>query len=282
MIWVGRNASYISALAEVPAALQAAFVDIHGNAISVGSDARWSVQSISKVFALMALLRRTPDTVWRMVGRNPSGRPFNDRSLLETERKPRNPCINAGAVALSSLLAARGGLDELLLDLTVLGGRPAIIDEEVAEAEYADCEGNRAIARKLLANGVLAHDDVESVLRTYCRQCALHMDSEQVARCLLPLATGGWHDRLRWMSRHDVIATNAVMLAAGTYDNCGEVLWRVGAPAKSGVGGGLAAVFPGRGVVCAWSPRLDEFGNSVAAQDLLARFTELTGWSLLV
>jgi glutaminase len=282
LMFEGKNADYIAPLAEVPAGFAMAFVSVEGEVFQTLDDTRFSVQSITKVFALNHALRLFGDRVWVSVGGNASGLAFNDSTLLDSEAIPRNPCINAGALSVSALLARKSSLDELLAELSALSGEPAIVDPVVASGEYADCDNNRLICKKLHRNGVILDTDSEDILWFYCRQCAIRMNCVQIARCLLPLANQGMHNGTRMLGSDQVAAVNAVLLTAGTYDNAGIVLKKIGAPAKSGVGGGVAAIYPGHGVACAWSPRLDRFGNSVAAQAALSRFTARMGWSILI
>ena len=279
----GRNADYIAPLAAVEAAFAMAYVSNDGTVYSVGGNPRFSVQSITKVFALTLALQQCGDSVWDIVSGNASGKAFNDSSLLDSETVPRNACINAGALSVTALLSRHVSLHDFCTFLSALGEEPALVDTVVAAGEYADCANNRTLCTKLRNNGVLLdNSDIEEILWYYCQQCALSMSCEQVAKCLLPLSNQGRHGGTQVLGTAQVAAVNATLLTAGTYDNAGIVLRSIGVPTKSGVGGGLAAIYPGRGVCCAWSPRLDSFGNSVAAQAALAQFTRLMGWSILV
>jgi glutaminase len=279
----GQPASYIAPLAQVQRDFGIAFCH-DGVKVEAGARARFSVQSITKIMTLVYAIHRYGAGIWDVVGVNATGRPFNDLSLLESERLPRNPCVNAGALAVSAFLHERGDLQELTGFISRISGDEVRIDEAVAVGEMQDCANNRRICEMLQANSVINRlSDVENILWYYCQQCAISMNCAQIARTLELLSNDG---RIAGSSEQvispaDAAKVNAVMVTAGNYDNAGQIFVDIQAPAKSGVGGGIVAVYPGHGTVCAWSPGLDEFGNSVAAQAALAMFTEITGWSIL-
>lgn len=255
--------------------------DVHG----VGAWERpFPIQSISKVYALALAVAGDSAAVWRRVGREPSGDPFN--SLMQLERDagiPRNPFINAGAIVICDLLLgmtgdAAGAVRELLREQS---GNPAIEpDPAVMAAQAAHGDRNAAIAHLISSYGNL-DASVGLVLDHYDRQCALRMSCRDLAVAATFLARHGvGRDDARLLSRSDAKRINAVMLTCGTYDAAGEFAYRVGLPGKSGVSGGLLAIVPGRCALCAWSPRLDAAGNSVAGVAALDAFTTLSGWSV--
>jgi glutaminase len=283
LIHDGANADYIRPLAQVQRDFGIALCQAQGVSES-GATTRFSVQSITKVMALVYALHKFGARVWDVVGVNASGKAFNDLSLLQTERLPRNPCINAGALAVTAFLQQRGELESFTEFLAELSGEVVNIDEEVAVGEMRDCQNNRRICELLKSNGVIEGGaDVEEVLWFYCQQCAISMNCAQLAKTLMLLANGGrsLNAETSVISRADTAKVNAVMMTAGTYDNAGRVLADIQAPAKSGVGGGIVAIYPRRGVACAWSPGLDVYGNSIAAQRALSMLTEEMNWSLL-
>jgi glutaminase len=153
-------------------------------------------------------------------------------------------------------------------------------DAEVAASEATHGHRNAALAHFMASCGNL-ENPVELVLDHYFRQCALSMSCGDLARAGLFLANHGLRaDGARLLTRSEAKRINAIMLTCGTYDAAGDFAYRVGLPGKSGVGGGILAVLPGRGVLCVWSPALDAHGNSVAGVEALDRFTTRTGWSV--
>jgi glutaminase len=258
---------------------------VDGGVHGIGSWRRpFSIQSISKVFSLTLGVAADGAGIWRRVGREPSGDPFNSLVQLEYDRGvPRNPFINAGAlVVVDQLLTLSGdacaAMRELVRDQS--GNAHIDIDPEVERAEAANGHRNAALAHLLAGFGNL-DNDVEEVLSHYFRQCAVQMSCADLALAAGFLARGGvGHDGSRLLSRSDAKRVNAVMLTCGTYDAAGEFAYRVGLPGKSGVGGGILAVIPNRCTLCAWSPQLDSAGNSIAGVAALDAFTTITGWSI--
>ena len=196
---------------------------------------------------------------------------------------PRNPFINAGALVVTDhLLSLAGDAVGAVCDLLAAetGGAEIGWDPGVAASEAAHSHRNAALAHLIASFGNL-RNDVDLVLDHYFRQCAISMTAAEVALAAGYLARHGVRsDGSRLLSRSDAKRVNAVMLTSGTYDAAGEFAYRVGLPGKSGVGGGILAVIPNRCTLCAWSPRLDAAGNSVAAVAALDAFTTITGWSI--
>ncbi len=282
----GRVADYIPALAAVdPARFGIALATMDGRVFGSG-DWRlpFSIQSVSKAFSLALVLARDGEELWRRMGREPSGNPFNSLVQLEVEKGiPRNPFINAGALVLIDRLLSLTGdsLGTLRAFLRTESGNEAVdFDPEVAASEASHGHRNAALAHFMASYGNL-ENPVEVVLDHYFRQCALAMSCEGLARAGLFLANHGLRaDGSRLLTRSESKRLNAVMLTCGTYDAAGDFAYRVGLPGKSGVGGGILAVLPERGVLCVWSPALDPRGNSVAGVEALDRFTTRTGWSV--
>ncbi len=282
----GRVADYIPALACIPRdKFGMAVVTVEGEE-AVAGDARepFSIQSISKLFTLTLALRHVGEKLWKRVGREPSGSAFNSLVQLEYEHGiPRNPFINAGAhVVTDALMGARPHLrDTLLAFVRELAGNDAIAyDDVVARSEAETGFRNRALANFLKAEGNL-HAAVDDVLDLYFHQCALAMSCLDLARATLFLAHGGrGRDGARVVSVAQAKRINALMQTCGTYDAAGEFAFRIGIPAKSGVGGGIVAVVPRRLAVAVWSPAVDPLGNSVAGARALELFSARTGLSV--
>jgi glutaminase len=283
----GRVANYIPELAKVPAErFGMAIVTLDGEVFSVGdAQQRFSIQSISKLFACTLAFQLLGDTLWQRVGREPSGTAFNSLVQLETERGlPRNPFINAGALVVTDILCRRFVRAETALVQFVrrLSGVSDIdYDARVAESELRHAERNRAMAHFIASFGNLSMPP-EAVVDAYCRQCAIEMNCIELARAALFLANGGIAPAAgkRIVDASSAKRLSALMLTCGTYDAAGDFVYRVGLPAKSGVGGGIVAVLPREMAVCVWSPGLDANGNSLAGTLALEWLTTLTRRSI--
>jgi glutaminase len=283
----GRTADYIPQLACVPPTKFGMAVRlVSGEEAVIGdADEGFSVQSITKVFSLGLALNRFGDEVWTRVGKEPSGTPFNHLSQLEAEDGvPRNPFINAGALAIcDQLMDVFKDPPALVRGFAgFLAGERVEIDEAVAASELANAHQNRAIANLMRGKGTISHDP-EAVVAAYCRQCALTMSCRQLARAMLPLAAGGFSPLVEETIFPERLSRrlNALLLTCGIYDSVGSFAYRVGLPAKSGVGGGIVAIVPGKAAIAVWSPELDRFGTSVVGTVALERFSQLTNCSVL-
>ncbi|MFF4263960.1 glutaminase [Streptomyces virginiae] len=286
LIGSGTPAEYIPALASVDRRrFGMAIADLDGNVFGVGDwRVPFSAQSITKVFALALALAEGGDSLWERVGREPSGNPFNSLVQLEYESGiPRNPFINAGALVVTDRLQTLTGdaSSELLEFLRQESGNPDIgFDAEVAASEQEHGDRNAAVAHFMASYGNI-DNPVPALLDHYFWQCSIEMSCADLARAGRFLARHGLRaDGTRLLTRSEAKQINAVMLTCGTYDAAGEFAYRVGLPGKSGVGGGIVAVVPGRCVLAVWSPGLDARGNSVAGVAALDRFTTLTGLSV--
>ena len=282
----GKVADYIPALAAVdPTRFGIALALTDGQLYGSGDwRVPFSIQSVSKAFSLALVLARDGEALWKRVGREPSGNPFNSLVQLEYEKGiPRNPFLNAGALILiDRLLSLTGDSLGTLRDfLRAESGNPTVdIDPEVAASEATHGHRNAALAHFMASCGNL-ENPVERVLDHYFRQCALTMSCADLAKAGLFLANHGLRaDGSRLLTRSEAKRINSIMLTCGTYDAAGDFAYRVGLPGKSGVGGGILAVLPERGILCAWSPALDPHGNGVAGVEALDRFTTRTGWSI--
>src|SRR5438270_2241343 len=285
----GEVASYIPQLACADAnAFGLAVVDHAGN-VATGGDAEmaFSIQSVSKVFTLTLALGKAGDRLWRRVGREPSGSAFNSVVQLEYERGiPRNPFINAGAIAVTDLILSghrpREALGEILRFMRFLADDPSIsIDEAVAASEERTGFRNRALANYMKSFGVI-DNPVEFTLGVYFHHCAIAMSCRQLAMAGRYLAHLGRNPStgLSVVPPERARRINAMMLTCGHYDGSGEFAYRVGLPGKSGVGGGILAIAPGRASIAVWSPGLDASGNSHLGRIALEALTKRMGWSI--
>lgn len=279
---LGAVSTHIPGLDEVAPdhfALAVALFD--GTVISSGdAQTPFSLQSITKLFSLAALLQLRPDG-WSEIGWEPTDASYRSLSDLESRGgRPRNPFVNAGALVVTDRLHSITG-DGLAPTLGLLrrqSGNPNIQSvDRIAEAESQNAHINTAIAH-VLADGGHIENPISLVLRDYFRQCAIAASAEDVARAALFLATrDGTNPVLDAESRRRV---NAVLLTAGMYNAAGDIAYRVGIPAKSGIGGGIVGVLPSVGAVCAWSPPLDDRGNSAGGVVALEEFARLAAWSI--
>ena len=252
----GRVADYIPALAEVDPNHSAIAVDmLDGRSFRAGdADVPFSIQSISKVFTLAMVFPEIGEELWKSVGREPSGNPFNSLVQLENEHGiPRNPFINAGALVVN---------DDIYFDSRVA----------TSEREHADRNMSLAYFMKSFGN---IHNDVERLIDVYCHQCSIAMSCADVARSFRLFANRGVNpaDGRRVLTESQSKRLGAVMSTCGFYDESGDFAYRVGLPGKSGVGGGIAAYIPGKLSVAVWSPGLNSYGNSLAGIEMLERFT---------
>ncbi len=286
LVGQGRAAEYIPPLADVPRDRFGMVVrTVEGELFAVGdAGERFSIQSIAKAFGLTLAMRLEGDAVWERVGREPSGSAFNSLVQLEVERGiPRNPFINAGAlVVLDLILSHQPDGADLVLDFVRRAGGDGSVgyDRAVAAAERSTGHRNRALAHFLKSFGNLRNDP-DRVLDAYFLLCSLSMSCVELAAAFQYLATGGLSaSGERVATARQVKRVNAVMLTCGVYDEAGDYAYRVGLPAKSGVGGGVVAVMPGRFVATVWSPCLSEKGNSLAGTMALELLTTKTALSI--
>jgi len=282
----GAVATYIPALARVPAAqLGFALCTAEGIEATAGDAAvSFSIQSISKVFTLALAMRAIDASLWERIGVEPSGNPFNSLVQLETEKGvPRNPFINAGAIAVADRLISQFAdpKAEILRLLSELCGEPVHFDGEVARSEAQTGYRNVALANFMKSFGKL-DNDVSTVLDVYFHQCSIRMNCIQLARAAGFLCRDGARPdgRGALVSERQARRINALMLTCGTYDAAGEFAFLIGLPCKSGVGGGIIGVVPDKLSLCVWSPALDATGNSFLGRLALESFTARTGLSV--
>ena len=285
----GQVADYIPQLAKIdPNQFSISVVLNSGEEFHAGcSNTLFSIQSVSKVFTLTLALGKFGDHIWHRVGREPSGDPFNSIVQLEHEGgKPRNPFINAGAITIADLIlrgyAPKEALAEILQFIQYVADDQSIrIDESVARSEQETGSRNASLAHFMASFGHF-ENPVNEVLGTYFHHCSIAMTSKQLAHAGLFLANNG----INPLSGYQVISPqrakriNALMLMCGHYDGSGEFAFRVGLPGKSGVGGGILAIAPGKASIAVWSPGLDTIGNSKLGTIALELLANETGWSV--
>jgi glutaminase len=285
----GEVAHYIPELARVdPKHFGIVVIDDEGNVACGGDcDVPFSIQSVSKVFTLTLALGRYGDRLWQRVGREPSGSAFNSIVQLEYERGiPRNPFINAGAIAITDLILSghqpREALGEILRFIRFLTQDSSIvIDEAVAASEQRTGFRNIALANYMKSFGVL-DNPVDLTLGVYFHQCAIAMSCKQLAMAGRFLAHNGRNPEtgMSVVQPERARRIAAIMLTCGHYDGSGEFAYRVGLPGKSGVGGGVLAIAPGKASIAVWSPGLDAAGNSHLGRVALEALTKRLGWSI--
>ncbi|MDO6563606.1 glutaminase [Amphritea sp. 1_MG-2023] len=285
----GKVADYIPQLACIDAnqfAITVALAD--GRIFSAGdSQQLFSIQSISKAFTLTIALGKLGDAVWSRVGREPSGDPFNSIVQLEHEHgKPRNPFINAGAIAIADAILMghqpKETLAEILQFVRFIAADDSIsIDEKVARSEQSRGDRNASLAHFMASFGRL-DNPVDCVLGTYFHHCSIAMNTQQLAKAGLFLVDNGRNpvSGTRVVSTQRARRINSLMLMCGHYDGSGEFAFRVGLPGKSGVGGGILAIAPGKASIAVWSPGLDDVGNSKLGTAALEKLVQHTGWSI--
>lgn len=276
----GTVANYIPALAEVDRDQFGMVLQQNDGvcAATGAADTKFSIQSISKVFSLTLAMQHFGEALWRRIGREPSGDPFNSLIQLEQENGiPRNPLINAGAICVADrLVSACDDPKRSLLSLVSdLCGETVNFDLQVAESEREKGYRNAALANFMKSFGNL-DNPVDEVLDVYFHQCSISLSCRQLARALGYLANDGLSPSTgqRVVTDRQARRVNALMLTCGTYDEAGEFAFRVGLPCKSGVGGGIVATVPNHMTLCVWSPGLGVSGNSLAGFRALELFTD--------
>lgn len=285
----GQVAQYIPPLARIDPGKFGMAIVLNDNSVHAIGDAQeaFSIQSISKVFALTLALGKLGDGLWRRVGREPSGDAFNSIVLLEHEKGiPRNPFINAGAIVTSDVLLAshepRETIGEILRFVQFLAEDSDIsIDPFVAQAETATGFGNFALANLLKANGNLQNLP-EQVLGVYHHQCSIAMTCRQLAQAGAFLVSEGRNplNGFQIVAPERARRINALMMTCGHYNGSGDFAYRVGVPAKSGVGGGVLAIVPRIASIAVWSPGLNQHGNSLLGTEALEMLCKEMRWSV--
>ncbi len=271
----GKNADYIPILATIPSELYGvAIATRDGRVYTAGDvDYRFSIQSVSKPFTAALVMQQygTPEVIAEKIGVEPTGLPFNSKLALELYKAHSvNPLVNAGAIAAVSLVKAKNEKERwqhVLGNLEGFAGEKLPMLEKVYDSEYTTAFGNRGIAN-LLFNWERLYSEPEEALRVYTRECSVGVNTVDLAIMGATLANGGVNPKTgkRMLDETSVPELLAIMMTAGFYDESGRWAFDAGLPAKTGVGGGIVAVVPGRFAIAAFSPRLNDAGNSVRAQ----------------
>ena len=267
----GKNADYIPILTTVPSDLfGVVIITREGKLYTAGDiDYKFSIQSVSKPFtAALVMQQQGPKVLREKVGVEPTGLPFNSKIALEIYKsRSVNPLVNAGAIATVSLVQAKSEADrwnQVLQNLEGFAGTKLQVLEKVYESEYKTAWSNRGIAN-LLYNYERLYCDPEEALRVYTKQCSVGVSAKDLAMMGATLANEGVNPITgkRILAAEHVPELLAIMAMAGFYDESGEWMYSAGLPAKTGVGGGIVAVVPGKFAIVAFSPRLNAAGNSI-------------------
>lgn len=286
----GKVADYIPALASVnPKQFGMSLTLFDGTQYSVGdADTLFSIQSISKVFTYTLALKYYGTEIYKRVGYEPSGNPFNSLVQLEYENGiPRNPFINAGAINVTDALISYYGSNEKTCEEVLEFVRAIADDDTISPNELVAASemehGFRNLAQANLMKSFNNLDNnVDDVVQTYFKHCSLEMNTKMLSRAMLYLANDGMDPILEncYISESQSKRINAVMLTCGHYDASGDFAFNVGLPGKSGVGGGIVAVIPNIMSISVYSPGLNAQGNSLVGTKALELFTTKTGLSI--
>lgn len=283
----GKSADYIPALAEVdPNHFGICLKLIDGRSFELGdSNMRFSIQSISKVFSLAIAIAVAEKKLWERVGKEPSGSSFNSLVQLEYEHGiPRNPFINAGALVTTDILMSElDSPEKFYIEFvrSLCGNETIDYNHKVAQSEQNCGYLNAAIANLLKYHHNI-RNNINDVLHFYCLMCSVEMSCSELAKAFLCFAESN-HDFSRYgvnLTMSQVKRMNAIMQTCGFYDEAGEFSFLVGLPGKSGVGGGIVAIYPSRYSIAVWSPRLNSKGNSIMGMKALELFTTETRESI--
>jgi glutaminase len=283
----GKVASYIPELAKVDGnQFGICLSAVDGREYPVGdASTKFSIQSIVKVFALAMVYQKVGEQLWERVGVEPSGGSFNSLALLEFEQGiPRNPFINAGALVLTDILISEWqDPKQAALDfIRKLADTPDIhFNEAVASSEASNGYRNGASVALMKSFGNITNDFF-SVLDVYFHLCSIEMTCRELARAFLVFSNAGRdiESKQNILSARQVKRINALMQVCGFYDESGDFAFRVGLPGKSGVGGGMVAVYPNKFSVVSWSPPLNKKGNSARGLSVLEKITTQLGDSI--
>lgn len=245
---------------------------------------RFSIQSVSKPLTLAMVFTVLGETLWERVGVEPSGDPFNSLVQLEYEKGiPRNPFINAGAIVIADMIVSSfSNPKQDFLDFLkkITGSYTINFNPRVARSESDFGHRNRALAHFLKSFGNIKND-VDAVLDFYFHQCSVEMSCKELAQAFYFFANRGkTKENIQIITESQAKRLNAIMQTCGFYDESGEFTYKVGLPGKSGIGGGIVALYPQKFVIATWNPRLNEKGNSEMGMHALELFTTKTGLSI--
>ncbi|MEQ8623954.1 MAG: glutaminase [Vicingaceae bacterium] len=284
---LGNLAAYIPELAEVdPDRFGIYLHTVEQDKFGCGNfEEQFSIQSIAKVLSLSLAIDLEGPSLWKRVGVEPSGTAFNSLVQLEVEKGiPRNPFINSGAIVVCDVLIShlKNAKAEFLAQIQKIAHNTGIkYNKEIAASEASNGYRNFALVNFLKSFGNI-NNDVEEVLDFYFSLCSIKMNCIELASTFLYLANYGRNpiDNGKIISVSNAKRINAIMGTCGFYDESGEFAYRVGLPGKSGVGGGIVAIHPGKFAIAVWSPKLNEKGNSYRGMKFLEQFTTDTESSI--
>jgi glutaminase len=283
----GEVASYIPELKSIsPEKFGVSISTIENELFSTGdSDEKFSIQSIAKALSLTLAYKEDGGSLWERVGVEPSGTPFNSLVQLEYELGiPRNPMINAGAIVICDILISqfKNPKIELISFIREISHCNTIsFNPTVAESEKSMGFRNAGLVNFIKSFGNI-HNEVDKVLDLYFNLCSVEMSCRELSQAFLFLANYGKHTitQEQILTKSQSKRINAIMQSCGFYDEAGEFAYKVGLPGKSGVGGGIIAVHPGKYSIAVWSPRLNKKGNSHRGMKFLEEFTSKTEFSI--
>jgi glutaminase len=284
----GKNADYIPYLAQVDSKLFGIAIVTTDNQVLTLGDVNYSfsIQSISKVYTLaLAMEELGPEKVFEKIGAEPTGRAFNSPlAVVDMPTHTGNPLVNAGAIATTSLISGKDAdekWNKILAFYSKVAGEKLTLIDEVYKSEAATNTGNKALSYLLAKYDRIYADPFESV-DIYTKQCSVGVNASQLARMGATLANNGANPATgeRVIKRGNISHILSTMTMAGLYDGSGGWAWKVGLPAKSGVGGGIVAIAPGKGAIAVFAPPLDEAGNSVKAQKVIDYVAEKLDYNL--
>ena len=271
----GKNADYIPVLASVPPELFGVVIALRDGTVFAAGDVDYTfaIESVSKPFTAALVMQQYggPQAIVEKIGVEPTGLPFNSKLAIEIlAARSVNPLVNAGAIASVSMVKASSENERWNLisgNLDDFAGTRLELLKEVFESEYTTAFSNRAIANDLYNYGRL-YADPEEALRVYTKQCSVGVTARELVIMGATLANGGVNPKTgkRLLNENHVPELLAIMLTAGFYDESGRWSMTAGLPSKTGVGGGIVSIVPGKMAIVAFSPRLDKAGNSVRAQ----------------
>jgi glutaminase len=278
----GKNADYIPYLAKVDSKLFGIAIVTTDNQVLTMGDVKYSfsIQSISKVYSLaLAMDEQGAQKVLEKIGSEPTGRPFNSPdAVVDMPTHSGNPFVNAGAIATVSLISgstADEKWNKILDFYSKAAGEKLVLIDEVYKSEAATNTGNKALSYLLAKYDRIYADPFESV-DVYTKQCSVGVNATQLARMGATLANNGVNPATgeQVIKAEEIPHILSTMMEAGLYDGSGTWAWNVGLPAKSGVGGGIVAIAPGKGAIAVFAPPLDDAGNSVKAQEVIRYVAE--------
>lgn len=278
----GKNADYIPALAKVNSELFGiALVTLDGKVYTKGDvDKEFAIESISKVFTMANVMQESgEDKILKSIGVDATGMPFNSIVAIEKkEGKMQNPFVNPGAITTTSFVKGNTAdeiWNRIISTYSAFAGRPLEVNQEVYKSEADTNQRNQAIGKLMNAYGMIEKNP-DQATDIYTKQCSVNVSAKDLAIMASSLANGGVNPvtKQKVVDQKHVKGILATMATAGLYDTTGEWLYKSGLPAKSGVGGGIIAIAPGKFGIAAFSPRLDEAGNSIRAQRAIIYVTE--------